>query len=334
MIHVKTDEMYGANPIVNSNDLRTFIINIDSRFRKTQLEPPTDFQYDFAHPYKNVIRARVASVEIPTVFYNFSNSKKNTMFRLDATDYMGTLHHLTITIPEGNYTASSLITTIQEELDGIRDMYGLFFRITYDKRTNKVTLQHDGCGAPPCPVGPSHRPMDFGLFFSMVGLEDRKYDNGLGSNLGFTEPFYMVAMNCITGETPLSTAGDPYFLLAIEELYTVEHKTENTYIQCLAKILVKKPYDQTMVFDDGYTVLSNEFLFPRPTDLRQVRVRLLDRYGVPIDLHHANLSLSLEITEVMNVQLYDSYRNYIWEKGDPSIKGTGSVMTQAGKRFN
>ena len=87
MLHVKTDEIYGANPIVNAQDLRTHIINIDSRTRKSHMEPPTDFQYDFAHTYKNVIKARVASVEIPSVFYNFSNAKKNTMFRLDATDY-------------------------------------------------------------------------------------------------------------------------------------------------------------------------------------------------------------------------------------------------------
>ena len=27
-----------------------------------------------------------------------------------------------------------------------------------------------------------------------------------------------------------------------------------------------------------------------------------------VDLHHANFSISLEISEVMNVQLYDEYR--------------------------
>ena len=98
MLHVKTDELYGKNPIVNVNDLRTHIINIDSRFRKTHIEPPTDFQYEFAHPYKNVIKARIASVEIPAVFYTFSNKKKNTMFRLDATDYMGQQHYIQMVI--------------------------------------------------------------------------------------------------------------------------------------------------------------------------------------------------------------------------------------------
>jgi hypothetical protein len=89
-----------------------------------------------------------------------------------------------------------------------------------------------------------------------------------------------------------------------------------------------------VIFDDGYTVLSNEIIFPRPTDLKQVRVRVLDMYGVPLDIHYANLSISLEVTEVMNVQMYDQYRNYLWERKEPRTGGSGSVVTQAGKSFN
>jgi hypothetical protein len=333
MLHVKTDELYGKNPIVNANDLRSHIINIDSRFRKTQLEPPTDFQYEFAHGYKNVIKARIASVEIPAVFYTFSIQKKNTMFRLDATDYVGTQHNIQISIAEGNYTAQTLIEAIQQQLNGVKDMYGLFFRITYDAQSQKTTIHHDGSGPPPCPPGPTHCPVSFGLTFGMIGLEDRVYDFGLGYNLGFIKQFYVIDVQSVTSESLLSTRGDNYFLLAIDDLYTVEHKTHNDYIQCLAKILIKKS-EQNVIFDDGYTVLSNDIIFPRPTDLKQVRVRLLDMYGVPIDIHYANLSISLELTEVMNVQMYDNYRNYLWEKKEPRPHGTGSTITQAGKSFN
>jgi len=337
MIHVKTDEIYGKNPIINANDLRKHIINIDSRFRKTALEPPTNFQYDFAHSYKNVIRARVASVEIPAAFYNFSLSKKNTMFRIDASDYTGAVHHLQITIPDGNYTNGCLIETIQQEMNGIRDMYGIFFRITMDERTQRVTIHHDGSGPPPCPPGPSHCPVQFAIMFGMIGQEDRVYDFGLGYNLGYINKEYIVDTPSITSESVLNTVGDTYFLLAIDDMYTVEHKTHDTYIQCLAKILIKKT-EQGIIFDDGYTILSNEITFPRPTDLKQVRVRLLDGYGIPIDIHHLNLSISLEITEVMNVQLYDNFRNYVWEDKEPRarthISGSSAPIAVPGRNFN
>ena len=63
-----------------------------------------------------------------------------------------------------------------------------------------------------------------------------------------------------------------------------------------------------IIFDDGYTVLSNDIIFPRPVDLKQVRVRLLDCYGVPIDLHSMNFSISFEINIVgPSVKVYASF---------------------------
>lgn len=337
MLHVKTDEIYGANPIVNAQDLRTHIINIDSRMRKSHMEPPTDFQYDFAHTYKNVIKARVASVEIPAVFYNFSKAKKNTMFRLDTTDYQGVMRHFTISIRDGNYSPACLLDTIQQELNGIRDMHGLFFRITLDERTQRVTIHHDGSAPPPCPPGPTHCPVSFGLMFGMVGQEERMYDFGLGYNLGFVKQVYIVDGTSVTSESVIQTTGDAYFLLAIDDMYTVEHRITDTYIQCLAKILVKRTAEG-LLYDNGYTVLSNEITFPRPIDMKQVRVRLLDKYGTPVDIHYTNMSVSLEITEVMNVQMYDSYRNYVWEKPEPQaikhVSGSAAPFAAPGRNFN
>lgn len=338
MLNVKTDEIYGKNDVMNSNDLRKHLVNIDSRFRKSYVEPPTDFLYQFAHPYKNVIKARVASVEIPNGCYNFSRAKKNTMFRIDATDYMGNLHFLQITVPDGNYTPECLITAIQQQFDAIRDIFGLFFRISLDPINHKVTITHDGCGPPPCPYGPTHCPVTFGLTFVMVGNENRTFDFGLGYNLGFNKHFYSVSSPfSITSESLMTTSGDNYMLLAIDDFHTVEHKTSDDYIQCLAKILVKRDANG-IIFDDGYTVLSNDIVFPRPIDLSQVRVRLLDMYGRPIDLHNLNFSISLEIVEVMNIQMYDSYRTYLWTKPEPratrNISGSAAPIAPPALNYN
>ena len=338
MISVKTDEIYGKNDIVNSNDLRKHLVNIDSRFRKSYLEPPTDFLYSFAHTYKNVIKARVGSVEIPNGYYNFSKVKKNTMFRIDATDYTGNMHFLQITIPDGDYTPACLVSTIQEQFNAIKDTYGLFFRITLDQISRKVTITHDGSAPPPCPPGPTHCPVTFGITFAMVGLEDRLYDFGLGYNLGFCKHFYCVDTPfSITGESLINTCGDNYLLLGIDDFNTVEQKTDEGYIQCLAKILVKRNANG-IIFDDGYTVLSNDIVFPRPIDLKQVRVRLMDMYGVPIDLHSMNMSISLEITEVMNIQMYDNYRTYLWSKPEPraikNVSGSAAGIAPPALNYN
>lgn len=313
MIHIKTGEVYGKNDITNVNDHRRHLVNIDSRFRDTTAEPPTNFLYRFAHPYKNVIKARVASVEIPHGAYAFSRAKKNTMFRVDAADYTGQYHFLTVTIPDGDYTPEYLIQQIQEQFQAIKDTYGLFFRITYDPLSRRSTIHLDGSAPPPCPPGPTHCPTAFALTFMMVGHEDRTFDIGLGSYLGFTKPFYTVESPfSLTSESLVHTTGDNYLLLGVDDFHTVEQKTNDSYFQCLAKILMKRNA-QGIIFDDGYTVLSNDITFPRPMDLKQVRIKLMDPYGVPLDLHHLNFSISLEITEVMNLQMYDHYRGYLWD---------------------
>lgn len=338
MLNVKTDELYGKNDVINSNDLRKHLINIDSRFRNSYLEPPTDFLYQFAHPYKNVIKARVASVEIPIGFYNFSKAKKNTMFRIDATDYTGNIHFLQITIPDGDYLPECLVAIIQQQFDAIRDTYGLFFTITLNPINRKVTIAHTGSAPPPCPTVPTYTAVNYGITFMMVGQEDRKFDFGLGYNLGFCKHFYCVnSPYCVTGESLINTTGDTYFLLAIDDYYTVEHKTNNDYIQCLAKILVKRDTNG-IIFDDGYTVLSNDIIFPRPVDLKQARIRLLDMYGVPIDLHCMNFSISFEITEVMNIQMYDTYRTYLWSNPEPratkNVSGSSAGISPPALNYN
>jgi hypothetical protein len=141
----------------------------------------------------------------------------------------------------------------------------------------------------------------------------------------------------ITGESLLNLDDDNYFLLAIDDFYTVEQKTADDYIQCLAKILIKRDKNG-IIFDDGYTVLSNDIVFPRPIDLSQVRVRLLDMYGVPIDLHNLNFSISLEIVEVMNIQMYDQFRTYLWSKPEPrairNISGSSAGIAPPALNYN
>jgi hypothetical protein len=302
--------------LVNSNDLRSHLVSIDSRFRKSKLEPPTNFQYEFAHPYKNVIKARVASVEIPIGFYNFSDVKRNTMFRIDIMDYTGVVQNIVVHIDEGDYTPETLITQIQTQFNAIQFKYGIFLQITLDLNTHKVTIKSNGSSQPNSP-GATYAPNTFAIMFGMLGLESRTYDFGLGYNLGFISQTYSVGVGTdgtysITSESIISTQGDTYFLLGMDDFYTVEHKTSENYITCLAKILIKRN-SSGIIFDDGYTVLSNDIVFPRPTDLKQVRIRLMDCYGETIDLHHLNLSISLEITEVMNVKLYESVRNSVWK---------------------
>jgi hypothetical protein len=341
MLNTRIGENYNANDVMNSNDLRKRILNIDSRFRTDMSDSSTQFTYKFAHPYKNLIRLRIASVEIPNMFYTFT--KWNNSFIVKAYDITGVLRDVTITIEPGNYTSSDLMTTLQGVLNTqLRDPYGIFMTISLSIINAKVTIRQDGLsaypvtGANPAPTA-SGKP--FLLQFATIEKYKKRYTGfGLGYNLGFRLPIYKVCESIvgtgapaittysITGEGCLDVVGEKYMFLSINDLHTVEQQTYGTYIQCLAKIIIREE-KYTVIYDDGSSFMSNEIIFPSPVDLKYLQVKLTDPYGDEIDLNCMDFSFSIEITEVLNIKLYDFYRNYIWMGTIPSIKRVQGIAT-------
>ncbi len=336
MLNTRAGELLNANDVINSNDLRKRILNIDSRFRSDINDPTTDFSFKFAHAYKNLIRLRISSIEIPNVFYTFT--QMNNSFTVTAYDISYVLREAHIVIEPGNYSSADLIMTIQSRLNcTLRDPYGIFISISLDIHTAKITFIHEGVSPYPvvcnpqcqeiCPTQPG-RPF-FLQFATPEKFKKRPTGFGLGYNLGFRKPVYKVtkeSVSCspffsysITSEGCLDVIGENYMFLSINDLHTVEQTTYGTYLQCLAKIIIRED-KFSIIYDDGSTLMANEIIFPSPTDLKYLQVQLLDPYGDPIDLNNMNFSFSIEITEVLNTSLYDFYRNYIWMGGLPTLK--------------
>jgi hypothetical protein len=208
--------------------------------------------------------------------------------------------------------------------------YGIFLSISLNTINAKITFTNEGVA--PIPLGtpaiPTQSAKPFVLdFITPVCFKNRLHNFGLGYNLGYRLKAYKATNSEILPPVPPATSGltiytieaegcldivgDTYLFLAINDLHTVEQKTSETYLQVLAKIIVRED-KQSVIYDDGATLLSNEIVFPSPTDLKYLNVQLLDPFGEVIDLCGMNFSFSLEITEVLNTRLYDFYRNYIW----------------------
>jgi hypothetical protein len=345
MLNTRSGQNFNANDVINSNDLKKRILNVDSRFRSDQSSSATDYSYRLVHPYKNIIRIRVASVEIPNVFYTFTC--KNNKFILKAYDINGILHSITITIKEGNYTSDQLIEYIQNELDiKVRDGFGIFMTITIDPINGKITFTHNGVSSIPVSTltVPTVSAREFALDFCSCScnvcttrLKKSTY-YGLGQNLGFFTKYVKATITkpsiypplqayCIPAPGCLDVVGIPYMFLCVNDFYTVEQKTSDNYFQALAKVIIRE--DKYMViYDDGGSFLSNEIIFTSPVDLSVLKVQLLDPYGDIVHLCGLNFTFSLEITEVLNTKLYDFYRNYIWLGGIPSVPPnvTGSAV--------
>ena len=333
MLNTRIGENYNANDVINSNDLRKRIVNVDSRFRANVNEPTTNFMYKLEHPYKNLIRLRVASVEVPNMFYTFT--KKNNSLAIKAYDILGIVRLITVVLEEGNYTSVELIAEIQDQLNrNARDPYGIFLSISFNTITARVTITHNGVSAYPVTTMnalPTNSAQSFIIDLCYNSpVKKRNQHFGLGVNLGFKQKTYKVTnvkqttvapiidVYYQTAECFMDVVGDTYMLLCVNDFHAVEQKTTENYIQCLAKIIIRED-KHAVIYDDGSSFLSNEIIFPSPTDLKILEVKLLDPYGEVVDLCGMNFSFSLEITEVLNTRLYDFYRNYIWLGTIPSV---------------
>lgn len=343
MFNAKINELYNANDVINSNDLRKRIINVDSRFRANNSPSTTNFSYSCNHTYKNVIRLRLASIELPNMFPTFSINRGNLTFKIRAYDILGIPREVKIAIESGNYNSQDLLNIIQNQLDiKFKQEYGIFMNIAVSPYNALVTITHAGVAA--TPIIPSTVPTNSAKPFVLDFVSEnplvmhRTHNFGLGYNLGFRKKQYVVSNSVsvdgidtmkITSEGCLDIVGDTYLLLCINDYHTVEQKTTDDYIQCLAKIVIRED-KYAVAYEDGSSFLSNEIIFPSPVDINVLNVKLLDMYGDVVDLCGMNFALSLEITEVLNTTLYEFYRNYLWLGTIPSVpyrSVTGSAQS-------
>jgi hypothetical protein len=108
-------------------DIITRLVNIDAIFRKNTSSETNDFIYVFKDEIKNVISYKLASLELPNIWYTFSDTLRNNTFTIEVKDYStgsttlsGDLIYDTtiydITIPEGNYNTTELTEVLNNIL--------------------------------------------------------------------------------------------------------------------------------------------------------------------------------------------------------------------------
>ena len=100
--------------MVEASKYQISIQSLDSRFCDLKNNVNSEFRIRLPMPLKNVIRIRLASVELPLVEHNFSASRGNDTFSIKIAN--GVRFIQSGRVPAGNYTASTLVAAIQRLL--------------------------------------------------------------------------------------------------------------------------------------------------------------------------------------------------------------------------
>jgi hypothetical protein len=292
----------------------------------TPASSSSNFLFRTSRQYNNVSQVQVSSIEFPNNFYTFSISRNNTSFRVN----YGTKTK-NVRIPDGNYTnivnpitntgllptplgnlnndVSTLVGSIQQAIDELTAQDGTFLlKIAYSLISHTIHISF--VGSP------------FTITFPTT--TDNCYKNGIGYNLGFSKTvltsqntsingmnianshsFGSIQSQCVSGDVFPDTIQDRYVFLVINDWKLVEQNTPaQTSFGAFAKIPLTSP--KTEIYNDSLTVntISKTYVFHQPTNINLISIKLVDAYNQVIDMKDSAISLTLEITEVLNSAAY------------------------------
>jgi len=113
--NIPTVEQHGGSHMVMTNvmkELKTKFISVDTKFRDTlMLNQPVNYNITFPERITQVKSATVLSVSLPITFYNISSSLGNNTLTL-----IFNTGARVLTIPDGQYTQSTLTTAIRNAI--------------------------------------------------------------------------------------------------------------------------------------------------------------------------------------------------------------------------
>ena len=282
--------------LLDSSKYRIYSMSLDSRFADQYNNGDTsDYTIRLPSTYRNIARLALSSVELPLVEYLFSECHGNTTLRVDVS---GTGFQ-TVDILPGNYEICDLLGVLQDSFQAI------------DASFNVTLLRVPGTL---CITSPY--PFTIDPLSANASIAARLNYWGLGYYLGFRTKGPLVAeLNpdtnlysiCATALPTLQAT--PYYLIQVYAPDLLENMTHRVSAGCsipaFAKLVLRDGFYK-LQFVDGGDWMRREFTFLAPTNLSQIRVKLLDPFGAPVDMRRMDWSVTFELYEVVNSRIYST----------------------------
>jgi hypothetical protein len=263
--------------------MENILINVDSRFRNTDLYPNSGkFTLKLNQTIKDILYIRLSSTEIPNLYYTFSQVKKNVSFIVT----VGAAN-TTVTIGDGFYDATQMLTKLQSLLP-------LNMTIAVNLLNGIVTISHT---------------TSFSINFS-----NNSTSKPLGHYLGFIKDNYTSVLNNVTtrneivSDTLLDTIGDNYIFLRINDYGKIYNfnKATGDYNEILDNYLGKVilTANKTEKNFDNNNFITKRHIFRQPTNISKLDIELLDPYGNTIKTNLIDYSFTLELGVIYDRELY------------------------------
>ena len=322
--------------VLNPLEKRTItkIINIDTAFRENYNSTnPNKFIWTLPQKENNVVRMKIAALELPVMWYDISKLNKNNSFQLklyNMTSYDD--NTFDIEIPDGNYNNVQLTTAINQIFLNIGN--GLqYIVLDINPISTKTVIRArntlDIHILNPDSISPYDTSATYyspNFYFEIFFYDpDDNYDNivflkSLGNYMGFKQPYYKVVRSDIyidkihthtstatfeaylSSESSYSAGKCYYFYIAIDDFNknsvvdTISPTNGNISIgNILGRISINTPVNEILINN------KQDFIFTHrdylgPITLSRLKIQILDKYGQLMDLNNNDFSIALELT--------------------------------------
>ena len=269
--------MTGPFLSIDSVATDTLVLHVDSRYRnQNRYMNSGTFSIDLDPILQNVSAIRLSSVELPNIFYTFTKKKKNNAVSIENTD---------IEIPEGNYTADTLVCALQDALDTFFEK-GLY-EVSFSTVNGRVTIANT-------------KNFLFKLSESPAYMEKQSERDdssaiappSLLHALGFRKKIYQRGSKYVS-ESVIDVVGPNYLIMKVNDFGSLRYRQYGVS-NAFAKVILTNP-KATGTFENYANFVTKQHDFHQPVNLPRLSVELLDPYEQVIDMVGLDWSMTFEV---------------------------------------
>lgn len=245
-------------------------VHVDSRDRDFDTWPSSsEFTVQLPEKLNNVVSATLVSAELPMSYYVFSAARGNSSL----TVVVDAVSH-TVTIPDGNYTTTTMAAALKAALDAA---FTMSFTVSFSAATMKCTIAVAGT-----------------VSVDTRGVTKRT-DWGLAYYLGFPRDALTTGTNAVTGTAVANLNPENYVLIDIQELngtsQTALYAAGNGGRKTFAKVPLNGDTYQFNFYDKAVSYVEQR---PQLTKVDKLRVSVRFHDGTLVDLNGSEWSMSIE----------------------------------------
>ena len=273
-------------------------LNIDTRFRDNYTKTSaSNFQFDLPTQFNDVMSIQLDNFEFTTPVYNISAGLGNNFFSIE----INTGEMLTIIIPGGIYTDTTLITAINLAITNIPLLNNpATYQIVLSQNSNRCSIF----------TNISVSNYEFTLFFqgSIQGTDNFAVPLPfkLGWIMGFRLGLYTSEF-VYTSEGSIDLYGPKYIYLVFDDY---NNSVNNGFFSAfnssilnnniLARISMT-PNTLGSVIQNNLALITFARQYFGPVNINKVNIQLLDEYGRILDMHSMDYSFCVTFNVVYDL---------------------------------